>query len=295
MFGSDTSLHRTVTIRYDWFGTLQNLESFDSLTGAKLASIPVDAATQLAIIGGRVDSQRHRAALLAQSGNDFSDNVLPFHTDTGTLDPEIFADNGTDDLGVFTTLDVDAASGNALLASMFWGDLCMFFDTFVTSVDLDSGQAAPVAPVANCVTGLAADQADRSAYLTIGPIFAFPRLFPVARLQSVDQGTLRASNLSGLGPRSPLFPVVDRLHGLLIAGFVATDSYLVDNNAMSAVGVFNANSGGQLALLPTFNFLAQVFGGNGLVGNERGIQLDPATRTGWTYGPGGVQVQRFHY
>jgi hypothetical protein len=171
----------------------------------------------------------------------------------------------------------------------------MFFDTFVTSVDLDSGQAAPVAPVANCVTGLAADQADRSAYLTIGPIFAFPRLFPVARLQSVDQGTLRASNLSGLGPRSPLFPVVDRLHGLLIAGFVATDSYLVDNNAMSAVGVFNANSGGQLALLPTFNFLAQVFGGNGLVGNERGIQLDPATRTGWTYGPGGVQVQRFHY
>src|SRR4029077_12910707 len=76
MFGSDTSLHRTVTIRYDWFGTLQNLESFDSLTGAKLASIPVDAATQLAIIGGRVDSQRHRAALLAQSGNDFSDNVL---------------------------------------------------------------------------------------------------------------------------------------------------------------------------------------------------------------------------
>jgi hypothetical protein len=295
MFGSDTSLHRTVTIRYDWFGTLQDLETFDSLSGAKIASVPVDAATDFAIVGGRVDSQQHRAALLGWSGNDFSDNVLPFHTDTGKLDPAIFADNGTDDRGIFTTLDVDSASGNALLASMFWGDLCMFFDTLVTSVDVDHALAAPVGPVTSCISGLAADQTGRQGYLTVGPMFAFPRLFPPARFQTFDQGTLRTSNVSGLGPRSPLFPVVDSLHGLFIAGFVASDSYLVDNNAMSAIGVFNASSGGQIALLPTFNFMAQLFGNNGLVGNERGIQLDPATRTGWTYGPGGVQVQQFHY
>jgi hypothetical protein len=178
---------------------------------------------------------------------------------------------------------------------MFWGDLCMFFDTFVVSADLDAATAAPVAPVANCVSGLAADQSDRLAYLTIGPMFAFPQLFPDARYQTVDQGTLRASNLSGIGARSPLFPVVDPVHGLLIAGFVATENYLIDNNAMSAIGVFNAKSGNQIALFPTFNFIAQIFGGNGLVGNERGIQLDPSTRTGWTYGPGGVQVQQFHY
>ncbi len=295
MFGSDTSLHRTVTIRYDWFGTLQNLESYDSLTGARVASIPVDAATQLSIIGGRVDSGRHRASLLANSADDFSDNVLPFHTDTGTLDPVIFADNGTDDRGVFTTLDVDASSGNAFLASMFWGDLCMFFDTFAGSADPDTGTATPVAPVQNCVSGLAADQGGRIGYLTLGPMFAFPRLFPPARFQTIDQGSLHASNVSEFGPRSPLFPVVDPVNNLLVVGFLATDTYLVDNNAMSAIGVFNANSGSRVALYPTFNYLAQLFGPNGLVGNERGIQLDPATRTGWTYGPGGVQVQRFHY
>lgn len=295
MFGSDTTLHRTVTIRYDWYGTLQDLETYDSLSGAKLADVPVDSAYQFAIVGGRVDSTRHRAALLGWSGDDFSDNVLPFHTDTGVLDGAIFADVGTDDLGVFTTLDVDAASGNAFLASMFWGDLCLFFDTFAGSANLDTAQAAPVAPVQNCVTGLAADQRDRRGYLTIGPMFGFPRLFPPARLQTFDQSSLHTSNLSGLGPRSPLFPVVDTAHGLLIAGFVATDTYLVDNNAMSAIGVFNANSGSAIAVFPTFNFIAQLFGGNGLVGNERGIQLDPATRTGWTYGPGGVQVQRFRY
>lgn len=295
MFGSDTSLHRTVTIRYDWFGTLQNLESFDSLSGAKLASIPVDAATDFSIVGGRVDSTRHRASLLGWSAVDFSDNVLPFHTDTGTLDAAIFADNGTDDRGTFKTLDVDTASGDALLASMVWGDLCMFFDTFVTAADVDHATAAPVATVQNCVSGLAADDAGHRGYLTIGPMFAFPRLFPPAQLQTFDQGSLHPSPLSGLGPRSPLFPVVDTRNGLLIAGFVATDSYLVDNNAMSAVGVFNLSSGSPIAIYPTFNYLAQLFGNNGLVGNERGIQLDPSTRTGWTYGPGGVQVQQFHY
>lgn len=295
MFGSDTSLHRTVTIRYDWFGTGQDLETYDSLTGAKLAGIPVDFATQFAIIGGRVDSTRHRAALLAQSATDFSDDVLPLHTDTGALDAPVFADAGTDNRGFFTTLDVDESSGHALLANMLWGDLCFFFGSSVTSVDLDAGQALPVAPAQNCVTGLAADQEGRLGYLTIGPMFGFPRLFPPARLQTFHQGSLHTSNPSEIGPRSPLFPVVDEKNGLLIVGFVATDDYLLDNNAMSAIGVFNANSGSRIALFPTFNFLAQLFGSNGLVGNERGIQLDPSTRTGWTYGPGGAQVQEFHY
>ena len=117
----------------------------------------------------------------------------------------------------------------------------------------------------------------------------------MARLQTVDQVTLAASNLKDLGARSPLFPVVDPVNGVLLAGFAATDNYTVDNNAMSAVGVFDAGSGARLALLPRFNFLAQVFGNNSLVGNERGIQVDPATRTAWTYGPFGAQVQQFRY
>jgi len=295
MFGSDRSLHRTVTIRYDWYGTLQDLESYDSVTGAKLASVPVESATQFALIGGRVDSQRHRASLIGWSGVDYSDNVVPFDTEHGALGDAIFADVGTDALGSFTTLDVDASSGDALLTNMVWGDLCMFWDGLFTSVNLDKGAARKVAPAANCVTGLAADQQGKNAVLTVGPIFAFPRLFPIARYQTVDLRSFKASGLSELGPRSPLFPVVDPVNGLLIAGFGATENYLVDNNAMSAIGVFNLQSGHPISVIPTFNFLAEVFGGNGLVGNERGIQLDPATRTGWTYGPGGVQVQQFHY
>src|SRR5262249_49908026 len=137
------------------------------------------------------------------------------------------------------------------------------------AADLDQTSSSPVATVQNCVTGLAADGQGRRGYLTIGPMFAFPRLFPPAQLQTFDQGSLHASPLSGLGPRSPLFPVVDARNSLFIAGFVAMDNYLVDNNAMSAIGVFSLNSGSPIAVLPTFNYLAQLFGNNGLVGNER--------------------------
>ncbi|HEU4402316.1 MAG TPA: S8 family serine peptidase, partial [Candidatus Polarisedimenticolia bacterium] len=285
MFGSDTALHRTATIRYDWFGSRQDVESYDSLSGRRLASVPVDSATQYFIVGGRVDSGRHRAALLGWSATDFSDGVLPFDLAAGALGPAIFSDNGIVDRGIFTTLDVDATTGKALLARMLWGDLCLFWDTFFTSVDLDRSLAAPVATAANCVTGMAADQRGGVADLTVGPIFAFPSLFPVARLQTVDQITLNVSQLKELGARSPLFPVVDPVNRLLLIGLAALDTYTVDNNAMSAVGVYDAQSGRQLALLPRFNFISQIFGNNSLVGNERGIQIDPATRTGWTYGP----------
>ena len=287
MFGSDPDLHRTATIRYDWFGTGQDLESYDSLTGRRLARVPVDYVNQFAIVGGRVDPGRHRAALLGWSGTDFSDNVLSFDLAAGALGPAIFADTGTDDRGLYTTLDVDAG--------MFWGDLCMFFDTAVTSVDLDQATATSFTPVTNCVTGLALDQQGLQAYLTIGPIFAFPALFPVARYQTVDQTTLRVSHLAPLGARSPLFPVVDSVNGLLLVGLSASDNYTEDNNAMSAIGVYDARSGHQVALLPQFNFLSEVFGPNALVGNERGIQIDPSTRTGWTWGPFGDQVQQFSY
>lgn len=274
MFGGDPTLHRTLTIRYDWYGTLETLESYDSLTGAKVASATVDSATEFAIIGGRVDPAHHRAALLGWSGVDFSDNVLPFDMVHGVLGAPIFADNGTDDRGFLTTLDVDATSGDALMVNMLWGDLCFFRDGVITSADLDLGVAANVAPTTSCMTGLAADQQNRVAYVTKGPIFGFPRLFPVAEYLTVNESALRASNLTDLHARSPLFPVVDSVNGLLIVGFSAADDYLVDNNAMSAVGVFDARSGHQIALMRNFNFLAEVFGPNSLVGNERGIQIE---------------------
>jgi hypothetical protein len=51
-----------------------------------------------------------------------------------------------------------------------------------------------------------------------------------------------------------------------------------------------------VSLSPDFNFVASGLNGAGWVtSTERGIQIDSATRTGWTYGPGDQQVQQFSY
>lgn len=43
-----------------------------------------------------------------------------------------------------------------------------------------------------------------------------------------------------------------------------------------------------------FNFQSG-FGGSYNSATERSVQLDPATRTGWTYGPGATQITQFSY
>jgi hypothetical protein len=71
---------------------------------------------------------------------------------------------------------------------------------------------------------------------------------------------------------------------------------LVNNNAMSAVGVYDLTTGKRVSLSADFNFVAAGIGGAGwFTTNERGIQIAPATRTAWTYGPGDQQIQQFKY
>ena len=64
---------------------------------------------------------------------------------------------------------------------------------------------------------------------------------------------------------------------------------------MSAVGVYDARSGRQISLSERFNFVNEAFSSTLFFIGERGIQLDPSTRTAWTLGPGGAQVQQFSY
>ena len=133
-------------------------------------------------------------------------------------------------------------------------------------------------------------------YATLGPVFSFPRLIPPGRLQSVDQATLApVGSEIELGANGPVFIASDPVNGLVLAGFLAGSDYLVNNVAMSSVGVYDAHTGRQISLSQRFNFANEVFSNSLLFIGERGIQLDPATRTAWTFGPGGAQVQQFSY
>ena len=296
VYGNDPGTHRVLAASYPWSGTEQHLLTYDSGDRHLVADQPVDLSTQYNLMAARVDAQRHRADLLAWRGGDSADVVLPMDTATGTLGGPVLADNGTPGKHFYTMIDVQQSTGKVDLAGSLLGDLCVIRRSGFTTVDLEAGTAAPMVAANRCLTGLADDQAGH-ADLTVGPLYSFPML-PAARLQQVDESTGAVGSLQNLGARSPMFPVVDTVHGLLVVGFLGSTDYQVNNNGMSAVGVYDLHTGAQLSLREDFNLFSAFNGLTadfGTLQGERGIQLDPTTRTAWTYSPYGNQIQAFSY
>ena len=296
LYGSDPQGHRVIAGEYPWDGTQQHVLTYDTDTRQQVADVPIDAATEYNIFGGRVDAQRHRAALLARRGGDNADVVLPVDTTTGAVGTPVEADNGSQH-GFYSMLDIDRSTGNVDLVGSLIGDLCVIRRSGFTNVDLDHGTATPMTPLNRCDTGLASDQAGK-AEVTVGPLYSYPML-PAARVQQVDEASGAAGDVQPLGPRAPIFPIVDAVHHLLVVGFLGGADYQINNNGMSAVGVYDLKTGAQVSLDERFDLLPTAFNSYpadvGVITNERGIQLDPATRTAWTYGPGDTQVQQFKY
>jgi hypothetical protein len=302
LYGSDPTQHRVLAGEYPWNGTQQHVLTYDTDTHQQIADAPIDAATGYKLFGGRVDEQRHRAALLAHRGGDDADVLLPVDTTSGTVGKAVEADNGSGS-GFYSMLDIDRSTGKVdLVGSMIAiGDLCIVKRSGYTTVDLDRGTAAPMTPINRCDTGVASDQAG-NAEVTIGPLSSFSPsgpMLPQARLQQVDEASGQAGDVQLLEPSAPLFPVVDTAHHLLIVGFLGGKDWHVNNNGMSAIGVYDLRTGAQVSLDERFDLIPTVFSSLttqlGVLLSERGIQLDPATRTGWTYGPNNTQVQQFHY
>jgi hypothetical protein len=296
IYGSDPDPHRLLAASYPVFDTEQHLLGYDTGDHHQVFDQSVDLNSQFNIIAGRVDRQRHRTDLLAWRGGDSVDEVVPQATATGQLRNPVVADNGTPTPHFYTMLDIQRATGAVDLAGSLAFDTCLFRPAGFTSVNLDQASAAPMSPANSCLTGVTSDQAGH-AVLTVGPILSFP-ILPVAQAQQADEATGAIGDPQPLGARSPIFPTVDTEHSLLIVGFLAGPDWLTNNNAMSAVGVYDLHTGAQLSFKEQFNLLDE-FGGLGMqlgtLEGERGIQLDPATRTGWTFSPFDNQIQQFRY
>jgi hypothetical protein len=309
VIGSDPKLNAAAVLQFPlFFGAPQTVQVYDTRTGALRSSIAVDfdtddcardAGTRQCsfLINGRVDASNHRAALLGFSPETFTDQLFPVDLGTGALGPPYNPDVGLEFGGVFNAIDIDSASGRAVLGQSFFGDLCITgFPQSLGEVDLDDGSILPVATAPSCMTAFAADQRGRNVITTQGPVFSFPRLIPPGELQNVTQSRLMTvGGQKNLGANGAIFIASDPVNGLVVVGFLGGSDYLVNNNAMSAVGVYDAASGRPISVSERFNFASEVFSSTLLFIGERGIQLDPSTRTAWTFGPGGAQVQQFSY
>jgi DNA-binding beta-propeller fold protein YncE len=201
-----------------------------------------------------------------------------------------------DQFGVYDAIDVDPVSGRAFLASARLGDMCVVMDAQVGSVSLDDGTIGTPVSVDPCNTGMAMSPDGGALVLTKGPIWSWPNLFPEAQVQTVDPVSMSVSPEQQLDGRSPMLPAIDGRNQLLVVGFLATEDFYVNNNAMSAVGAFDLRTGKRVFWSTAFNYATPAFGGTvPYLQGVRGIQVDPATRTGFTYGPFGEQIQQFSY
>lgn len=294
--GSDPSNGHILAQNSSWFGTSQNVLTFDATTHQLVGDSSVDGSKDYWLLGGRVDTTRHRLVILGWRGSDYADTLIPFDTSTGAMGSPVVVGNGTTTRAFYRYLDVDQSTGQVALAGSLVGDLCIIRRSGYTTVNMDTGQSTAMTTPNRCITGIASDQ-NGHAELTVGPIYSYPML-PQGRMQEVNETNGAVGNLKQLGADSPMFPVVDPVHGLLVVGFLAGSDYHTDNNAMGGIGVYDLHSGKQISYTSGFNLFPAIYGFSGSASSvltSQGIQLDPATRTGWTFGPDGDQVQEFHY
>jgi hypothetical protein len=296
VYGSDPGPHRLSAVSYPLYDTEQHLLTYDTSDQHVVSDRSVDMNGQFNLYAGRVDRQRHRTDLLAWRGGDSVDEVVPQDTVTGRLGTPVVADNGTPRSGVYSTLDIQEATGAVDLAAATPGETCPTQPAGFTTVDLDKGTVAPMSATNLCLTGIASDQAGH-AMLPVGP-FQTDFLFSTGTMQQADETTGTISDPRALGADGPVFPTVDTKHGLLILGFMASPDWRVNNNEMSAIGVYDLHTGARLSLTAHFNLWDEAYGLGmpmGTLAGERGIQIDPATRTGWTFSPYDNQIQQFSY
>jgi hypothetical protein len=114
-------------------------------------------------------------------------------------------------------------------------------------------------------------------------------------LTSTDAGTLRQQMAGALA--------LDSVHHVALIAYASPQplsifghpgGVLTDSNSRSQIDVVDTTTGKVLKTLTAFEF-THGFGGPLSFTAEPDIQIDPATRTGFTYGPGWSQIEQFSY
>jgi hypothetical protein len=295
VFGTDPGAHRALLGHLTASGDTR-LETYDTGSGSLVAAVTV-ATGDGQVVAGRVDPSRHRAAILLHTPG--GDTVLPVDLATGAAGEAVNADPTYITPDSLDTLDVDASTGAVYVADNATADICLYGGSQVR-VDLDTGVAAIVSSAWGCGVTSVSDQA--GGLYTLVTNVASRNIRPTTAVSGTDGKGQQAGPWT-IRAGTSLTMAVDGVHHLALVAFASpagetrvgsTAGFLFDNNSTSQIEVVDLTDGKVLRTLSGFNFTAG-FGGDVTPATQRSIQLDPATRTGWTYGPYGAQIARFTY
>jgi hypothetical protein len=299
VFGVDSANHALVLHKQTTTGQ-QWLETYDTSTGNPVGN-PVAVDSQYVVTGGRVDTKRHDAAVLAYRSSDRAGFVLPVNTATGAQGTPLQLDTTTDGWSTYGLMDIDESTGTFYAQKTGTTINCIgsVGNGTVAAVNLDSGTVTDSQGGTPCAGDLASDQKG-TLYETWYHSFSvnFPGTGYFAQLPSGDQVNL------GTG-QAPIALAVDGVHQLALFAFQYPDlkkmggyqQYgFTDNNATGRIAVVDLKTGQTVGTVTGVEY--PKFGNwDGRLDNhrERVLQLDPTTRTGWTYAGDGGQIQQFSY
>ncbi len=308
-YGSDaahdvTLIGRRGLIDGDGLSTDQSVQTYDLRTNTKTSDVSVEGS-QFDLWAGQVDQARHRGAIVVWHYADNTHSLIPFDLTTNTMQSPIAVDQPDAPIA-YGMMDVDRATGNAVLASgnINAGDCRRAHPGKLLTVNLDARSVGSAGSTDPCVTGLAASQDGSSSYLSTGGLASIAMLAPDGNLLPVDEASAQPGQpIDVTATPSLMFPVIDSIHHVALVGSLQgndrcwTFKCPMNNNPMSSISVIDLNTGKVLKKMSTFNLWGTVSPSiiDDSFVSRHSIQIDPATRTGWTYGADGRQLQQFSY
>jgi hypothetical protein len=169
----------------------------------------------------------------------------------------------------------------------------------LASVDLDTGAVTTTSDGVRCAQRLAASQGAYSLWY-----HSFSLNFPGTAYLAGASGDLTSPGTPfAVGDQSAITLAVDAVHHLALVGFTFPETTLVygvggvyhDDNATSRIVLVDLTTGKITTTLTGLSLSGATFSDGGATANTPTVQLDPATRTGWTYASGAAQIQQFSY
>lgn len=313
IIGIDPAVHRLLVLHWINWGPYDqpcsaanppSLQTYDTLT-TKLVS-DVSTGCEYTAFGGRVDTVRHRAAILAHRTSDNADILLPLTLSTGSVGTPIDVDTPDVPAGVYHGIAMNRATGLVYLSRTDGPCTTAAGPSALISVNVDSGVLTPAA-AGLCVGGLDVDESANQVFEDTDHAQFNRFLPPIATLSGFGGDTMNALDpIVARSAQPSIGLVIDSTHHLALLPYPVSAAP-GDNNATSQTDVVDLATGNTVSMVSNFNFVTGYWGGQfdpdpaysridpGVDIDNQPMQLEPTTRTGWTISADGRQIQQFKY
>jgi hypothetical protein len=267
-------------------------ETWDTGSDTLLGAATVTAADG-SYVTGQVDATHARGALLLHTA-DSADEVLPVDLSTGTVGDLLPADPAGVRPGSYGLTAFDATTGDLFLAKEAGAFNCLG-SVILARVDLTARTVTGEDTTSGCSHGIGSD--GNGTLYNLAATAISVNIVPSGVLLPIHEATgAAAGDATALRVGKPSALAVDGVHKIAVVSYPYPEGtpyfgsglWVPDNNAGGRMSIVDLTTGKVIGTLPGF-----IIGGHGDA--ENAIQLDPATRTGWTFGPDDAQIQQFSY